>query len=711
MANQDLSRSPKHALGRGPVAASSAAVCYFTISNPSEAPRGGPGGILDRLVGQIQAGAKQAEKTPSLMNATAYYAQVEVLIEKLLPKRLGEDWSRFFAIENITPGYLNLTHRQYTTWRSQPLTQPTHHDRIVTAFNTLLGDKYVKSKAPLFISGTKGYYDLLQKGLLVEHPVDGPIINEIPLLKLVPKVEPIDWPREHIDAFSALLRNLEEQKQIQLKQKQKARVDGTSQVYVISVPRDPKSIEEAQKHFQGLRSIPGAVLTRKKKGSVKYEIEIPSASKETLLELYRSGQLSRIVGSAVYSIEQVMPEDAGDDSGPTLNYSTEQVPSIADMYYFMAWHSRELEPRGAMTMARESLRLLLTVISSPWRSLSTSLSRFYFVPVLLAETPSLLWSSGDSVAKRATKRALLNAFVYWPLFSSVITVLLSIVLTGHMDFGVILWATSSAAIMAMVGSLVCGPLFSIMGVGAGGVFFAIAFGVTQVLLAQWAKEGLDGLAHLASANDRIANPMRAHEFVAVVNGIIGVAAVEINTIGRRIAALMFPSLAIITTAWLMGNPRSDDNNDGENRAWRKVVGTVLGVLAGGGIGMVQGLFALLRHSMDPRLAFCIAATVVGIPAYSLCVWLRTKDKKQAVLYGLFYGVVGALLWGLTMASRGTIPGLFVNGLGTAFFHACYFTLSYAIGFAIGGRWAAFVAAASEGVIGFVVFNILLILKH
>jgi hypothetical protein len=187
--------------------------------------------------------------------------------------------------------------------------------------------------------------------------------------------------------------------------------------------------------------------------------------------------------------------------------------------------------------------------------------------------------------------------------------------------------------------------------------------------------------------------------------------------------LALPWIAILGSAWLMGIPRAveitshprdttrtaDLNPAKPPGTARTVLAVLIGFCGGAGIGAIKGIYmglSLLTTNAEGRfLVFWATAAVVAGACYALCVWLRTKNLMQGLKWAAAYIVVWLTLGLLVWQTRGhAISTLFLE-LATAFFHAAFFTLSYAIGFALAGRRAAFLAAAAEGSL-FVLFNVL-----
>jgi hypothetical protein len=413
-------------------------------------------------------------------------------------------------------------------------------------------------------------------------------------------------------------------------------------------------------------------------------------------------------------------------------YPDRPLPGDDDLYELLASQYQVHEPRTVWAWLREAIRLFWFVLRGADRNLTAALARFYFVPHLLIGSKNRV-KIHNELAFRAAGQAIRHSFISWPLLSFAVTFVFTLVIVGQAETA--LWAAAFAGAMGMAGALVCGPLFHISGVGAGGACFGVMFGLTQALLV-WRLGGTQKLAELADKSD---------PFVANVLGVVGSSAPKISPLVFAVS-LILPSIAIVASAWLMGQPNSDKtliNLTHPLRLWLgkqllrvplrplSVFGnwlshgwtpylsenaltrrcSFLGFFAGfSGVGIVKGLYTLVsRLTVNPQtlhFAFVVIATVVGIICYSICVWVRTQDFKRAVMWGLLYGCMGFVFWIIPMLKAQTLLSLLLNEMGTAFFHACYFTLSYATAFVLGGRRAAFIAATLEGVVGFVVFNLI-----
>ncbi len=396
-------------------------------------------------------------------------------------------------------------------------------------------------------------------------------------------------------------------------------------------------------------------------------------------------------------------ESAGQFEEPAVSLvvGPGEEPNDEDINLFLAYHYQPFERRNLTARFRESLPLLWHVLRMPREGFNTAHSLFHFATTLLVG-----WRTGrgegplDALYHRATRRGLLNAFLLWPVFTLAIGWVISAALLPHAPAATLLFVAGNSMLLGFAASLVCGPLFNILGVGAGGVCFGIAFAIVNSLLIRW-TQSLDIVAGLA----RNADP-----FITVVAGVIGTSAPSITGAGQKLLLLLVPSVAIAATAWLMGNPRSDEPTQAPSDL-RIIAGALAGLVGGIGIGAIMGLLRLLEViGMNDALAFAIAAGVVGAICFGLCTWLRLNGMpamqrlRRAVMLGTCYGALGSPLWLCALAMRGTPAGLFLIAPSTGYLHACYFTLSYSIGFRIAGKRAACLAAAAEGIGGFVVAN-------
>jgi hypothetical protein len=453
-------------------------------------------------------------------------------------------------------------------------------------------------------------------------------------------------------------------------------------------------------------------------GSTRFliEIQVPSHEVEAVVERLQKRLAADIIESSDF------PPIT--DGAIPLVVEPGKEPTPAEVYRFLdnqyALHRRN----RVFQWLRDSLRLLCHVLVQPKEGFTAANARFFFVPQNLLAFFKATDYPGRAIATRALWHLSSYYAFLWPVLSFLCSVLLIAMFVHPADPEIYLWSAGTATIMAFYfGGPVCGAILSPAGVGAGGFVLSLFYSLMLAIL------GND--FHSLSA---VAERSAPSSFVAIVHGIVGITASDIRTDGL-VGIVFLAAIGIAAAAWLMGSPSHVDE-DPEKPKGEVWTGISLGAIASGGIGVIFGLTQLAAvFGLPDRLAFSIIASFGGAAAYGISVFLRLSDAKGArqvrglvqdlcVFFGskpvanrgfalicaLLYGISGAGLWGTTLAFQGTRLGLYLGGLGTAYFHASFFTLAYVIGLRAGGRKAAFLAAVVEGVGGFVVANLILILR-
>lgn len=446
----------------------------------------------------------------------------------------------------------------------------------------------------------------------------------------------------------------------------------------------------------GIKEHVAAVMKRIVDGSTDFTIELQSS----VLSVEEMDRLAMAFG--------LEPLAESEISEPLRCPSLEiypHDPTSTEIRRFVAAQYEPYEPTTLRGNLVESLSLLWNVVTLPRCGLTAALMRFYFSPTLMAGTQSSSPHQPDEVAaERASKRALLNAVIFWPLLTAMIALAIVPLITGHATFSTDLWIATGATLMGLAGSLVCGPLFNVLGVGTGTVFIGLCFAVVQALLVRWCG-GFQSLVH---------PPQQTDAFTTVVMGVIGMSASRIAGAAQKVVLLATPAIGIVATASRMNQPHSDEPDTRRSDA-RILAGAITGMLGGGCIGLVFLLFnVILKGVADQALRFCAAAVPIAAAAYGSSVWLRLNRlparvrRTRSLLWGMGCAAMCGVLWYFALSNQGTPEGLFVCDLGTASFHAVFFTLSFAIGFRIAGWRAGTIAAAFEGVGGFVIANSILL---
>ncbi len=337
----------------------------------------------------------------------------------------------------------------------------------------------------------------------------------------------------------------------------------------------------------------------------------------------------------------------------------------------------------------------------PWRRLWCLVSPWVFVSSLrevIANTNDRFLAADKGPDQiRCLREDLRGAFLFWPVLTSILVVILSLFLSVfgvpvNIPFGVL-----SGLALALVGSLPCSYVISPLACGAGAVFIGTAFGVANAL-ACGAAGGLSALPQVMESAPR---------FNLIVGGIFG-ATVKIwkpLTPAVVFAVVTLTAGGIALAAWLMGQPYVAA---GEKRrsVSRRILGVLEGAFLGGiGIGIIFGLTALLSAVLPMHWSVSIPTAVIGSAAMAASVWLRTGNPKKSIAYaGLQCVIIGSLLAIMFGASNGSFRVL-SNAMLTGYFHATFFTLAFIIGARRGGAQAGVWAAIVEGVGGYIGFII------
>lgn len=340
----------------------------------------------------------------------------------------------------------------------------------------------------------------------------------------------------------------------------------------------------------------------------------------------------------------------------------------------------------------ESCKLLWQVLFVGRGRLTGPIVRFHSI------APTLLAASGHWGAD--TKRALGHAFVAWPLLTLLVESVLLLPLSGQITSDIFLWSVFGSALLAMAGGIVCAPMVSVLGVGAGGVLMAVGFSILHANLAVLAG-GMQAMAHQAAQID---------PFILVAHGVLGITATNLARVPlAQIALLLFaPAAAIVASAWMMGRPAPMERRAPTTRL-NTVKWSLIAACAGIGIPLSQALAWLVSGAMgQTSLVFPVVAAGVTAAVYGGATWVRTGNRRRAIGAAAIYGLVGVILWGITVHLRGSLAGLYLGGPATGFFHAAYFTLAYVVGLRYCGRSAAVLGASVEGCIGFVLANLALV---
>jgi hypothetical protein len=609
---------------------------------------------------------------------------------------------------------------------SDPAQSPNLNVQIATKLNALI-------KGPSLVQETIRHR-LVSRPLTLRlaDPTDKAAYREWINRRVIEDLFP-DWVKQrHVYEFDAdgLLRNFPHRSHLETDVNeaidQVLRRPGLKEA-VVHVPTHLVSMTHRQvdELIRKLENKAQALRVSMNKGCTEYKFVGNSEDISELVSWIRENGAGQ-GGLSLVSVKDIEEEKEGASQEPSLLLQRARPVSGEDIDRFLAQVGRQYEPRSLIARMAESVKLLWAVILLGKAGLTVGTSRFYLSPGLLAKNVKELFSSNEKSAS-VTREALTYTFFYWPILTFCVTFVPAYALTWQSGAAIALSSALFATVMGLAGSLVCGPLFPILGVGAGGAGFGIMFGITQAVLAVNVAANMNPVPVVQGMSLFAQISFGTDPFVATVLGAIGTSA-QFISLSMLPFFLTLPSCAIIMSAWLMGNPRATDDKvmPPFREAWLNLLsrhstlqkaGQALAVTLGAfvgisGVGIVKGLYvgvttlAHLENAAGKSIAFWSVVMLVGGACYMLCVWLRTKEWSRALLWGIGYaitaGVFGVLIW----STRGRPASFFFTELSTAFFHACFFTLSYAVGFALQGRRAAFLAAAIEGTLGFVLFNII-----
>jgi hypothetical protein len=465
-----------------------------------------------------------------------------------------------------------------------------------------------------------------------------------------------------------------------------------------------------------------------KSGSVRLVIEIKPEDAKAFTRLFKEGSLKTLGGISIAALDETpkWSSVAGtpDESFPVM-LDLESPLTNTDRQWLSDFIEHEKE-QAHQTESRLHLALssILNWLGnhrrqhrlSAWARLTlagvfigASVCRG-FLDFLLVVFPNRLgtlqslerlrWSasrwltaSGREVNRVALREDSVNAFVIWPLITSLAIAAILLVFTKS-GLPVLLWSSASGAVLSVAGGLVCAAVLSIRACGAAGVVIGTAFGVVHGLIVV-SNGGIGGIAKVVARNDA---------FTRVVGGLVAVDAPRSlgSSLSWALVALGLPAIGIACAAKLMARPL-EVANEARPGIWRETMGALLGSSAGVGIFILMKSTEMLSRLVAERSAFLIAYVCVNLLALICLFRLRVVSATRIAVFALVFLVSGSSLVVAALWSPAGWSSLLANSGATGMFHAVFFTLAWLIGYRIAGWRAGVAAAILEGVGGYVGF--------
>jgi hypothetical protein len=465
-----------------------------------------------------------------------------------------------------------------------------------------------------------------------------------------------------------------------------------------------------------------------KSGSVRLIIEIKLEDAKELTRRFREGRLKTLGGISIAALDETAKWSsvAGtlDESFPVMLDLKSPLTNtdrqwLSEFIEHEKEHAHQTESRLNLALSsilnwlgnhRRQYRL------SAWARLTlagvfigASVCRG-FLDLLLVVFPNRLgtlqslerlrWSasrwlaaSGREVNRVTLREESVNAFVIWPLMTSVAIAAILLAFTKS-GLPVLIWSSASGAVLSVAGGLVCSAVLSIRACGAAGVVLGTAFGVVHGLIVL-GNGGISGIATVVARNDA---------FTRVVGGLVAVDAPRSlgSSLSWALVALGLPAIGIACAAKLMARPL-EVANEAHPGIWKETMGALLGSSAGAGIFILMKSTELLSRLVAGRSAFLIAYVCVILLALICLFRLRVVSATRIAVFALVFLVAGGSLVVAALWWPVGWPSLLANSGATGMFHAVFFTLAWLIGYRIAGWRAGVAAAILEGVGGYVGF--------
>ena len=306
-----------------------------------------------------------------------------------------------------------------------------------------------------------------------------------------------------------------------------------------------------------------------------------------------------------------------------------------------------------------------------------------------------LAASGREVNCVTLREESVNAFVSWPLITSLAIAAILLVFTKS-GLPVLLWSSASGAVLSVAGGLVCAAVLSIRACGAAGVVLGTAFGVVHGLIVV-SNGGIGGIAKVVARND---------SFTRVVGGLVAVDAPRYlgSSLSWTLVALGLPAIGIACAAKLMARPL-EAANEKPAGIWRETMGALLGSSVGAGIFILMKSTELLSRLVAGRSAFLIGYASAQVLVALACLFrLRVASTMRVTAFALVFLVFREFIGDCHVVVAGRLAVVAGKFGRHGMFHAVFFTCRRGQSDTGLPGWRAGAAAAIlEGVGGYVGF--------
>jgi hypothetical protein len=405
-------------------------------------------------------------------------------------------------------------------------------------------------------------------------------------------------------------------------------------------------------------------VDRIREGCSTLRVEVSGEEAARLLAAFRAGELGTT---------QII------DVGPprALSSATVSAPAPSGKFLFSASFRMAIR-KARLARPWYRLRYLLTNSGATAHAahiVSASDQRAYAAPRIRDR-----W--------RQLRADLVATLFLWPLLGIALASLTLLPFSG----AVVPIGLLAGFFLSWFGAQPCSSLISPLACGAGTLVMGFAFSVVQAVSLRVLDNGVLS-----------ATTIRHDPFVSVVGGIIGLTAPAWRqriSMPLIVILISIVALSIAYSGWLMAQPGRARRRYDRFSQRKVIVGSLLGALAGGGIGAIFGLTRALGAGVT---SFVVAFSSVGALWMFGSTAIRTRNWRRGVVVSILHTIVGALLVTTAFSAAGTTVGLMALAASTGFFHSTFFTAAFVVGERLGGYRAAFVAAALEGAVGFTAF--------
>jgi hypothetical protein len=282
-------------------------------------------------------------------------------------------------------------------------------------------------------------------------------------------------------------------------------------------------------------------------------------------------------------------------------------------------------------------------------------------------------------------QSLLCSFALVPSFVAV-AVALVLALAGSPP-SAFFFGITVGALVAFIGTLVCGATVSVVGASLGGIPISILLGVTNGLLVRSA-------GGLEQAADRLRN------VAPVVPGLGGLVAL----IRPPVSAVILISGSIGLLSVAMGAVRRL-RGVGTERDWNLKGLVQAVVLSSMGPGLIAGIGTLGARMGFGEWSFGVGLAFTGGIAFGASIALRSGRRRGALLFGLGYAAL--VLLSVMMGPRLALGVAYRLMLATTAHHivlqGTFFALAYTLGERSSGPRGGALASSVEGIAGYTGF--------